>query len=65
LDDMDTFSNILFINGMHADLSYHAHRASTIDKYRPETCCAIGEPGPCVRAPLIWCQNPPSGSFSA
>eukprot|EP00742_Colponemidia_sp_Colp-10_P007638 GILJ01008232.1.p1 GENE.GILJ01008232.1~~GILJ01008232.1.p1 ORF type:complete len:550 (-),score=76.95 GILJ01008232.1:140-1789(-) len=42
LENMDTFSNILYVEESGADLSYLAHDAVRIDKYRPETCCIIG-----------------------
>lgn len=42
LDNMDIFSNILYVKENKARLSYLAHKAHEIDKYRPETCCIIG-----------------------
>lgn len=42
LDGMDIFSNILYMKEDFAGLSHLAHRAVIIDKYRPETCCIIG-----------------------
>jgi len=42
LDNMDTYSNILYVKEDRAKLSYLAHNANTTDKYRPETCCIIG-----------------------
>ena len=39
---MDTYSNILYVKEHFAALSHLAHRVSAADKYRPETCCIIG-----------------------
>jgi tetratricopeptide (TPR) repeat protein len=41
LDDMDTYSNILYVMEKRAKLSYLAQLASSVDKFRPETCCII------------------------
>lgn len=43
LDNMDTFSNLLYVREMKVELAYLAHRATEIDKYRLETCCIVGE----------------------
>lgn len=42
LEHMDTYSNLLYIKEMKVELSYLAHAAVDIDKYRVETCCIIG-----------------------
>jgi anaphase-promoting complex subunit 8 len=42
LDQMDIFSNILYVKESKAELSQLAHRAIRCDKYRPETCCILG-----------------------
>lgn len=42
IDGMDTYSNILYVKECFAALSHLAHRAVLTDKYRPETCCIIG-----------------------
>lgn len=42
LDGMDTYSNILYMKENFAKLSHLAHKAVMVDKYRPETCCVIG-----------------------
>ena len=42
LEDLDIYSNILFVQDNSKELSKLAHRAATVDKYRPETCCIIG-----------------------
>lgn len=42
LDNMDTYSNLLYVKEMRVELSYLAHHACEIDKYRVETCCVIG-----------------------
>ncbi|ODV93722.1 hypothetical protein PACTADRAFT_77235 [Pachysolen tannophilus NRRL Y-2460] len=41
LDDMDTYSNILYVMEKKSKLSFLAQFASSIDKFRPETCCII------------------------
>lgn len=43
LDNMDTYSNILYVKEMKVELAYLAHRATEIDKYRLETCCIVGK----------------------
>lgn len=43
LDNMDTYSNLLYVKEMKVELAYLAHRATEIDKYRLETCCIVGE----------------------
>lgn len=42
IDGMDTYSNILYVRGLKAELSHLAHSLVEIDKYRPEACCVIG-----------------------
>lgn len=42
LDQMDVYSNILFVKGDKVALSVLAHRAMKLDKYRVETCCIVG-----------------------
>ena len=42
LQGMDTYSNILYVKEAVAMLSHLAHRAARADKFRPETCCIIG-----------------------
>ncbi|EGW33922.1 uncharacterized protein SPAPADRAFT_59306 [Spathaspora passalidarum NRRL Y-27907] len=41
LDDLDTYSNMLYVMEKRSKLTYLAHFASSIDKYRPETCCIL------------------------
>ncbi|KAG5520004.1 hypothetical protein PMAC_001080 [Pneumocystis sp. 'macacae'] len=41
LDDMDIYSNILFVMSKRSKLGFLAQIASTTDKFRPETCCII------------------------
>ncbi|ODV81191.1 uncharacterized protein CANTADRAFT_46624 [Suhomyces tanzawaensis NRRL Y-17324] len=41
LDDLDTYSNMLYVMEKRSKLSFLAQFASTIDKFRPETCCII------------------------
>lgn len=42
LDDMDTYSNVLFVLENKSKLGFLAQVASSIDKFRPETCSIIG-----------------------
>uniref|UniRef100_A0A8C5FTS9 Cdc23 domain-containing protein n=1 Tax=Gadus morhua TaxID=8049 RepID=A0A8C5FTS9_GADMO len=42
IENMDTFSNLLYVKSMKPELSYLAHNLVEIDKYRVETCCVIG-----------------------
>ncbi|KAK6453845.1 anaphase promoting complex subunit 8 [Scheffersomyces xylosifermentans] len=41
LDDLDTYSNMLYVMEKRPKLSFLAQFASMIDKFRPETCCVI------------------------
>lgn len=41
LDNMDTYSNILYVLEKTTNLSYLAQIANATDKYRPESCCII------------------------
>ncbi|PNH05167.1 Anaphase-promoting complex subunit 8, partial [Tetrabaena socialis] len=42
IEGTDTLSNILFVKEAAAPLSVLAHRLAATDKYRPETCCVLG-----------------------
>lgn len=42
LEGIDTYSNILYVKEDKAVLSFVAHSAMKLDKYRPETCCVVG-----------------------
>jgi len=42
LDNLDTYSNLLYVKEQRVELAYLAHRTNMIDKYRTETCCVIG-----------------------
>ncbi len=42
LDNKDVYSNILYVREDRVALSQLAHQAVQVDKYRPETCCIIG-----------------------
>lgn len=41
-ENTDIYSNILFIKENYCDLANLAYRCFQNDKYRPETCCVIG-----------------------
>lgn len=42
VEDMDVYSNVLYARECFSALSYLAHRVFMTDKYRPESCCIIG-----------------------
>jgi anaphase-promoting complex subunit 8 len=42
LDNMDVYSNILYVQEDSVALSQLAHTAVLVDKYRAETCCIVG-----------------------
>ncbi|GAV66253.1 TPR_1 domain-containing protein/APC8 domain-containing protein/TPR_11 domain-containing protein, partial [Cephalotus follicularis] len=42
VEDMDMYSNVLYAKECFSALSYLAHRVFMTDKYRPESCCIIG-----------------------
>eukprot|EP00898_Chlorokybus_atmophyticus_P000194 jgi/Chlat1/1175/Chrsp113S01639 len=42
VEGMDTYSNILYVKEDLPALSHLAHRVVVTDKYRPETCCIVG-----------------------
>lgn len=42
LDDLDTYSNILYVMEKRAKLAFIAQLATATDRFRPETCCVVG-----------------------
>ncbi|KAK4486088.1 hypothetical protein RD792_008756 [Penstemon davidsonii] len=42
IEDMDMYSNVLYAKECFSALSYLAHRVFLTDKYRPESCCIVG-----------------------
>ncbi|KIX94183.1 uncharacterized protein Z520_10210 [Fonsecaea multimorphosa CBS 102226] len=42
LDGLDHYSNILYVMGDRPKLAFLAHLATSVDKFRPETCCVVG-----------------------
>lgn len=42
MEHMDVYSNVLYVKEDKMELSRLAHRALKVEKYRPETCCIIG-----------------------
>lgn len=42
MQGIDEYSNILYVKEQPAALSHLAHRVALEDKYRPESCCIIG-----------------------
>lgn len=43
LDNLDTYSNLLYVQEMKIELANLAHKVVLVDKYRVETCCVIGK----------------------
>lgn len=46
MEDIDTFSNILYVSEKRAELAMLAQEYTKMDRSRPETCCLVGEPSP-------------------
>ena len=42
IDSLDNYSNILYVMGMRPKLAFLAQLATATDKFRPETCCVVG-----------------------
>lgn len=42
LDALDHYSNILYVMTDRPKLAFLAHLATSVDKFRPETCCVVG-----------------------
>ena len=42
IDSLDHYSNILFVLGNRPKLAFLAQVATATDKFRPETCCVVG-----------------------
>ncbi|KAI9731931.1 MAG: Anaphase-promoting complex subunit 23 [Cirrosporium novae-zelandiae] len=42
LDSLDAYSNVLFVLGNRPKLAFIAQIATATDKFRPETCCVVG-----------------------
>lgn len=42
LDALDHYSNILYVMTDRPKLAFIAHLATSVDKFRPETCCVVG-----------------------
>lgn len=42
LQNMDSFSNLLFVKGMSMELCALAHSLTVVNKYAVETCCVVG-----------------------
>lgn len=42
LDSLDDYSNILFVMSARPKLAFLAQVATATDKFRPETCCVVG-----------------------
>ncbi|XP_037074889.1 cell division cycle protein 23 homolog [Pollicipes pollicipes] len=42
MENMDSYSNLLYVKGMQVELCNLAHNLSQINKYSVETCCVIG-----------------------
>lgn len=44
VDDIDVFSNILYVSEKRAELAMLATEYVKVDRNRPEVCCLIGQP---------------------
>ena len=42
IDSLDHYSNILYVMGARPKLAFLAQVATATDKFRPETCCVVG-----------------------
>ncbi|XP_036327732.1 cell division cycle protein 23 homolog [Rhagoletis pomonella] len=42
LENIDTYSNLLFVKELKTEMAQLAHKAVSINKYCPETCCVVG-----------------------
>jgi len=42
MEELDIYSNVLYVEEDRVGLSQLAHTAVKVDKYRPETCCVVG-----------------------
>ena len=42
IDSLDHYSNVLFVLGARPKLAFLAQVATATDKFRPETCCVVG-----------------------
>lgn len=42
VDDVDIYSNILYVSEKHAELALLAHEYIQVDRHRPEVCCLVG-----------------------
>lgn len=42
LEDLDVYSNILYVMEKYSKLGYLAQQATRTDKFRAETCCIVG-----------------------
>jgi len=42
IDSLDHYSNILYVMSARPKLAFLAQLATTTDKFRPETCCVVG-----------------------
>lgn len=54
MDNLDTYSNLLYVKDMKTELATLAHHAVSIDKYRVETCCVIGKRYFCYLCDFIF-----------
>jgi anaphase-promoting complex subunit 8 len=42
IDSLDKYSNILHVSKQTPKLSFLAQLTTSVDKFRPETCCVVG-----------------------
>lgn len=43
IENIDAYSNALFVKGMRIELANLAHHLYDVNRYCPETCCVVGE----------------------
>ena len=53
LDDVDTYSNILYVKDSRKELSLLAHSANRTEPHRAETCCVVGKDNRGINSQLI------------
>ena len=53
IDDIDVYSNILYVTDNRLKLSRLAHEFLELDKDRPEVCCLVGQL--CHQATVLIC----------
>ena len=42
IEDLDTYSNLLYVSDMKKELAYLAHHVFSINRYTAQACCVVG-----------------------